>query len=86
MLKKIFIGVLTLAIMLTAVTADAAAPKWLIYWYVCGTDIETTRIAFDNATDLMSDDPNAIILTEPDSRRRDALHYGSRTRGVVARR
>ena len=26
---------------------EAAKPdKWLIYWYVCGTDIETTRIAF----------------------------------------
>ena len=26
--------------------------KWLIYWYVCGTDIESSRIAFKTINDL----------------------------------
>lgn len=56
-----------------AVHVDAAKPtQWLIYWYVCGTDIETTRIAFGTGTDLMSDDPNALILAEPDRQPGDA--------------
>ncbi|MBR3747509.1 MAG: hypothetical protein IKN27_11185, partial [Selenomonadaceae bacterium] len=46
--------------------------QWLIYWYVCGTDIETTRIAFGTGTNLMSDDPKALILAEPDREPGDA--------------
>ena len=46
---------------------EAAKPdQWIIYWYVCGTDIETTRIAFQNGTNLMSDNPNDLMLAEPD--------------------
>lgn len=26
--------------------------KWLVYWYVCGTDIESSRIAFKSINDL----------------------------------
>lgn len=49
---------------------EAAKPdKWLIYWYVCGTDIETTRIAFSPGTDLMS---GKIVLAEPDRAPGDA--------------
>lgn len=56
-----------------AVHVDAAKPtQWLIYWYVCGTDIETTRIAFGTGTDLMSDDPNSLKLAEPDRKPGDA--------------
>ena len=46
--------------------------QWIIYWYVCGTDIETTRIALDPKTDLMSDDPNALILADPNRSPGDA--------------
>ena len=61
------------AVLCLTVKVDAAQPdKWLVYWYVCGTDIETTRIAFDNGTDLMSDAPNALILAEPDRAPGDA--------------
>lgn len=61
------------AVLCLAVKVDAAKPtQWLIYWYVCGTDIETERIDFRIGTDLMSDDPNAIILAEPDKNPGDA--------------
>lgn len=33
--------------------------KWLIYWYVCGTDIETNRILFSPQTNF---DTNQILL------------------------
>lgn len=74
MFKRTIAAIMILAAMLClAVKVDAAKPdKWLIYWYVCGTDIETTRIAFSNGTDLMSDDPNALILAEPDRNPGDA--------------
>ena len=39
---------------------------------MCGTDIETTRIAFQNGTDLMSDDPSDLGLAEPDRQPGDA--------------
>lgn len=55
------------AVLCLAVHVDAAKPtQWLIYWYVCGTNIETTNIAFQPGTSLASDDPNAIILADPD--------------------
>lgn len=52
-----------------ACTEAAKPDKWLIYWYVCGTDIETTRIAFSPGTDLMS---GKIFLAEPDREPGDA--------------
>ena len=74
MFKRTIAAIMILVAMLClAVKVDAAKPdKWLIYWYVCGTDIETTRIAFGNGTDLMSNDPKALILAEPDRQPGDA--------------
>lgn len=74
MFKRTIAALTVLVAMLCfAVKVDAAKPtQWLIYWYVCGTDIETTRIAFGSDTDLMSDDPNALRLAEPDRRPGDA--------------
>lgn len=68
MLKRMLVAVTALATFFwSALCAEAAKPnKWLIYWYVCGTDIETTRIAFGTGTDLMSDNSNALRLAEPD--------------------
>lgn len=62
------------AVLCFAIKVDAAAKsdKWIIYWYVCGTDIETTRIAFGPGTDLMSDDSNAIRLADPNRQPGDA--------------
>ena len=55
MFKRTIVAVITFAAMLClTVTVDAKPTQWLIYWYVCGTDIETTRIAFKNGTDLMT--------------------------------
>ena len=52
------------AVLCLSVKVDVDKPtKWLIYWYVCGTDIETTKIAFGTGTDLMLDEPNACILS-----------------------
>ena len=67
MLKKTLFTLTALMTIFWSVTCAAAekANNWLIYWYVCGTDIETTRIAFGTGTDLMSDDPNKLILAEP---------------------
>ena len=74
MFKRTLAALSILAVTLClAVKVDAAKPtQWLIYLYVCGTDIETTRIAFGNGTDLMSDDPNALKLAEPDRAPGDA--------------
>lgn len=68
MFKRTLAAVMILAVTLClGVKADAAKPtQWLIYWYVCGTDIETTNIAFQPGTSLVSDDPKAIILADPD--------------------
>ena len=74
MFKRTIVAITILAaILCLTVKVDAAKPtQWLIYWYVCGTDIETTRIAFKNGTDLMSDNPKALILDEPDRQPGDA--------------
>lgn len=69
------IAVITIlaAVFCLAMRVDAAKPdNWLIYWYVCGTDIETTRIIFNPSSDLMSDDPSDLILADPDRRPGDA--------------
>ena len=68
MFKRIFVAVtIFMATLCFMFKADAAKnDQWLIYWYVCGTDIESTRIAFHPDADLMSDDPKAFILAEPD--------------------
>ena len=74
MFKRTIAAVMILAAMMClTVTADAAkSDKWIVYWYVCGTDIETTRIALHPYSDLMSDDPNALILADPDRSPGDA--------------
>lgn len=74
MFKRTIVALTVLVAMLCfAVKVDAAKPtQWLIYWYVCGTDIETTRIAFGSNTNLMSDDPKALQLAEPDREPGDA--------------
>ncbi|MBR6887991.1 MAG: hypothetical protein IKN16_06045 [Selenomonadaceae bacterium] len=74
MFKRTIVAVtILMATLCFMVKADAAKPdNWLIYWYVCGTDIETTRIAFGAGTDLMSNDPKALILAEPDREPGDA--------------
>ncbi len=46
--------------------------QWLVYWYVCGTDIESARIAFRTGTNLLSDDPNALFLADPVKKPGDA--------------
>lgn len=78
MFKRTIAAIMILAAVLClAVKVDAAKPtQWLIYWYVCGTDIETTRIDFGTGTNLMSDNPNAIKLAEPDR------HPGDATRSI----
>lgn len=74
MFKRTIAAITILVAMLClTVKVDAAKPtQWLIYWYVCGTDIETTRIAFGAGTELMSDDPNKLILNEPNRKPGDA--------------
>ena len=74
MFKRIIVAVmiLTAAIFSTVSAESAKSDQWLIYWYVCGTDIETTRIAFEASTDLMSNDTNKLVLAEPDRRPGDA--------------
>ena len=71
MFKRIIVAVMILtATIFSTVSAESAkSDQWLIYWYVCGTDIETTRIAFKNDTDLMMGN---IGLAEPDSKPGDA--------------
>ena len=74
MLKKIVSAVMTFAVtfgfLLNVEAANSKDDNWLIYWYVCGTDIETTRIDFKNgSTDLMS---GKIGLAEPDRNPGDA--------------
>lgn len=68
MFKRLTLALTALLTLIWSVSSvEAAKPdKWLIYWYVCGTDIETTRIAFSNGTNLMSDNPNDLGLAEPD--------------------
>ncbi|MBR0288724.1 MAG: hypothetical protein IJQ82_07075 [Selenomonadaceae bacterium] len=68
MFKRIFVAVAVfMATLCFMFKADAAkSDQWIIYWYVCGTDIETTRIALHPDTDLMSDDPKALILVNPE--------------------
>lgn len=68
MLKRIIIAAMTFVAMLSLMFNVEAAKSnnILIYWYVCGTNIETTNIALKPGTDLSSDDTNAIILAEPD--------------------
>lgn len=44
------------------------SPNWIIYWYACGTDIESGRILFDPGTDLLA---NKIVLAEPTRRTGD---------------
>lgn len=69
MFKRIIATVLGVVVMFCSAVVVEAATKpdqWLVYWYVCATDIETTNIAFDPNTDLMSDDPSDLILAEPD--------------------
>lgn len=70
MFNRMIVAVITFAALLCCQVspnvAAAAKDQWLIYRYVCGTDIESTRIAFAPETNLMSDDPNALILAEPD--------------------
>ncbi len=68
MFKQI-VSVVTIvaAVLCFTFKVDAAKPApWLIYWYVCGTDIETSHILFKAGTDLNSDDPNALILADPE--------------------
>lgn len=73
MFKRVLTVIITsLALFCFTISAEAASNNWLIYWYVCGTDIETTRIDFKPGTDLMSDDPNKLILAEPDREPGDA--------------
>ncbi|MBR2518605.1 MAG: hypothetical protein IKE46_02280 [Selenomonadaceae bacterium] len=74
MFKRTIVAVITFAALLcSGLTVNAAKPtQWLIYWYVCGTDIETNRIAFGSGTDLMSNNPNALILADPDKMPGDA--------------
>ena len=64
--------ILVATLCFTIKTDAAKSTQWLIYWYVCGTDIETTRIAFTSGTDLMSDDPNMLGLADPDKHPGDA--------------
>ncbi|MBR1807187.1 MAG: hypothetical protein IJ774_12490, partial [Selenomonadaceae bacterium] len=57
----------------TARVFDNGAPndtgdQWLIYWYACGTDIESGRILFGPGTDLAT---NKIVLAEPTRRTGD---------------
>ena len=71
MFKRFIVAVMILtATIFSTVSAESAkSDQWLIYWYVCGTDIETTRIAFKNGTDLMTGE---IGLAEPDREPGDA--------------
>lgn len=71
MLKRIFVAAVTFVAILCFTVGGEAASKnnWLIYWYVCGTDIETTRIHFSNGTNLMSD---RLWLYDPDNYPGDA--------------
>lgn len=71
MLKRLAVALTAFAtLFVSALYAEAAkSDKWLIYWYVCGTDIETTRIAFQPGTDLMTGE---MGLAEPDRRPSDA--------------
>ena len=75
MVKQIISSAMALAVTFFLLINSAAAEKsdkWLIYWYVCGTDIESCNIAFGNGTNLMSDDPNDLKLAEPDRNPGDA--------------
>ncbi|MBQ7705515.1 MAG: hypothetical protein IJT73_08840 [Selenomonadaceae bacterium] len=71
MFKRLTFALTALMTLIWSMSCSAAAKpdKWLIYWYVCGTDIETTRIAFQNGTNLMS---GQIILDQPDREPGDA--------------
>ncbi|MBQ6296562.1 MAG: hypothetical protein IJK81_02585 [Selenomonadaceae bacterium] len=71
--RTILAAIILVATLCFMVKSDAAKnDNWLVYWYVCGTDIETTRIAFGNGTNLMSNDSKALILAEPDREPGDA--------------
>ena len=71
--RMIVVAIALMTFFWSAACVGAAKPdQWLIYWYVCGTDIESARIAFRTGTDLLSDDPNALILADPVKRPGDA--------------
>ena len=69
MFKRTVAAVMILAaILCLTVKVDAAkSDNWLIYWYVCGTDIETNHISFKAGTNLLSDNPNDLILADPEN-------------------
>ena len=70
MLKRMIAGIMTFIVLLCfTIESEAAGNNRIIYWYICGTDIETTRIQFNNATDLMSD---KLGLYSPDKYPGDA--------------
>lgn len=65
MFKRLFVAVTILLSTLSFMACGVQAGKseqWIIYWYACGTDIETTRIAFGPETDLMTGEP--FVLAE----------------------
>ena len=77
MFKRLAVALTALMTLIWSMSCSAAKPdKWLIYWYVCGTDIESCHISFDPNTDLMSDNPNDLILSDPDR------NPGSATRSI----
>lgn len=71
MLRRIFVAAVTFVAILCFTVGGETANKnnWLIYWYVCGTDIEATRIHFHRNTNLMS---NNLGLADPDKYPGDA--------------
>lgn len=44
-------------------TPSVKGDNWLIYWYVCGSNIESTRIAWDRAA---SDFENGKVVVKDD--------------------